>query len=47
MKKVYAEIIAGIIPCKMARNRWRGLLRYGPLNALKLMYRLRHDHTKP
>lgn len=47
MKKVYAEIIAGMIPCKMARNRWRGLLRYGPLNALKLMYRLRHDHTKP
>lgn len=47
MKKVYAEIIAGIIPCKMARNRWRGLLRYGPLKAIRLKYRLRHDHTKP
>ena len=47
MKKVYAEIIAGIIPFKMARNRWRGILRYGPLNALKLMYKLHRDHTKP
>lgn len=47
MKKVYAEIIAGIIPFKMARNRWRGILRYGPINALKLMYRLHRDHTQP
>lgn len=47
MKKVYAEIIAGMIPCKMARNRWRGLLRYGLLKAIRLKYRLRHDHTKP
>lgn len=47
MKKVYAEIIAGIIPFKMARNRWRGILRYGPLKALKLMYRLHRDHTQP
>lgn len=47
MKKVYAEILAGIIPCKMARNRWRGILRYGLLNAAKLLYRLRRDHTQP
>lgn len=47
MKKVYAEILAGIIPCKMARNRWRGILRYGLLNAAKLSYRLRRDHTQP
>ena len=39
MKKVYAEIIAGVIPNKMARNRWRGLLRYGFFNAIKLKYK--------
>lgn len=47
MNKVLAEIIAGVIPCKMARNRWRGLLRYGPLKALKLKCKLRRDHTPP
>ena len=47
MKKALAEIIAGVIPCKMARNRWRGLLRYGILNIIRLQYRLRHDHTAP
>ena len=31
----------------MARNRWRGLLRYGFFNAVKLKYRLKHDHTQP
>ena len=31
----------------MARNRWRGILRYGLLNAAKLLYRLRRDHTQP
>lgn len=45
MNKVLAEIIAGVIPCKMARNRWRGILRYGLINALKLKHRLKHDHT--
>lgn len=47
MKKALAEIIAGVIPSKMARNRWRGLLRYGILNIIRLQYRLRHDHTAP
>ena len=47
MNKVLAEIIAGVIPCKMARNRWRGLLRYGPFKALRLKWRMRHDHTVP
>lgn len=47
MNKVLAEIIAGVIPCKMARNRWRGILRYGLRNALKLKCRLKHDHTVP
>lgn len=47
MNKVAAEIIAGIIPHKMTRNQWRGILRFGPVNALKLMLRLKHDHTLP
>ena len=47
MNKVLAEIIAGIIPCKMERNRWRGIFRYGVWNALKLKYRLKHDRTSP
>lgn len=47
MKKVYAEIIAGMIPQKMTRNRWRGLLRYGLFKAMKLKWRMKHDHTPP
>ena len=47
MNKVLAEIIAGMIPCKMERNRWRGILRYGVWNALKLRCRMKHDHTSP
>lgn len=31
----------------MARNRWRGLLRYGVFKALKLRWRLWRDHTPP
>ncbi len=47
MQKVFAEMIAGLIPCKMARNRWRGVLRYGFWKALKLKYRMKKDHTVP
>ena len=47
MNKVLAEIIAGLIPCKMERNRWRGILRYGIRNSIKLKYRLKHDCTSP
>lgn len=47
MNKVLAEIIAGGIPHKMTRNRWRGLLRYGLFNAIRLKYRMKHDHTVP
>ncbi len=47
MNKVIAEIIAGMIPCKMARNRWRGILRYGPIQAVKLIRQLRHEKTSP
>ena len=47
MNKVAAEIIAGLIPRKMARNRWRGILRDGVIKALKLKFRLKRDHRKP
>lgn len=47
MNKVLAEIIAGVIPHKMTRNRWRGLLRYGLVNAWRLKRRLKRDHTQP
>lgn len=47
MNKVLAEMIAGVIPHKMTRNRWRGILRYGLWNAIKLKWRLKHDHTQP
>ena len=47
MKKVFAEIIAGVIPHKMTRNRWRGILRYGVFNALKLRWQMKRDHTQP
>lgn len=47
MHKVAAEIIAGIIPRKMARNRWRGILRFGIINALGLLRRLRRDTSVP
>ncbi len=47
MKKVFAEIIAGVIPHKITRNKWRGILRYGLVKAMKLRYRMKHDHTPP
>lgn len=47
MNKVLAEIIAGMIPYKMERNRWRGILRYGVFNAIRLRCRMKHDHTLP
>ena len=47
MKKVFAELIAGMIPRKMARNRWRGLLRYGLLNSRRLKKRIRENTAKP
>lgn len=47
MNKVFAEIIAGIIPNKMERNRWRGILRYGLFNAARLKHMLKRDHTQP
>lgn len=47
MNKVAAEIIAGLIPHKMTRNRWRGILRFGLINALKLKYELKHNTQSP
>ena len=47
MNKALAEIIAGVIPHQMTRNRWRGILRYGPVKALKLKLRMKRDHTPP
>lgn len=47
MNKVAAEIIAGLIPHKMTRNRWRGILRFGLVNAWRLKRQLRRDHTAP
>lgn len=47
MKKVYAEILAGLIPHKMTRNRMRGIFRYGLTNAMRLKRRINNDHTLP
>lgn len=47
MNKVLAEIIAGVIPHKMTRNRWRGILRYGLWNTIKLKHRLKQNQTTP
>lgn len=47
MNKVLAEIIAGVIPHKMTRNRWRGILRYGLCNAIKLLYNIKRNKTQP
>jgi hypothetical protein len=47
MKKVYAEILAGLIPHKMTRNRMRGIFRYGLANAVQLKRRINNDHSQP
>lgn len=47
MNKDLAEFFASFIPCKMERNRWRGLLRYGPINALKLNFEVKRHHEEP
>lgn len=47
MKKVYAEIIAGLIPHKMTRNQWRGILRFGLKNALKIKKEIKNNKTVP
>lgn len=47
MNKKLAEAIAGLIPNKMARNRWRGILRYGPLRAIQLKKRIKREKSTP
>ena len=47
MNKVLAEIIAGVIPHKQTRNRWRGILRFGPINALKLKREIKRNEKAP
>ena len=47
MNKVLAEIIAGVIPHKQTRNRWRGILRFGPINALKLKRQIKKNKKDP
>lgn len=47
MNKVAAEIIAGVIPSKMARNRWRGILRFGLRKAWALRRSLKADRSTP
>ena len=47
MNKVLAEIIAGVIPHKMTRNRWRGILRYGIFNPIRLKREISRNHTIP
>lgn len=47
MNKVLAEIIAGVIPHKMTRNRWRGILRFGPINAIKLKRQIKRNRKQP
>jgi len=47
MNKKVAEFLAAFIPDKMMRNRWRGILRYGPINAIRLLRFLRHEKSTP
>lgn len=47
MNKALAEILAGVIPSKMARNRWRGILRFGPIKALALKRLINRDTSSP
>ncbi len=46
-KKKLAEAFAGIIPHRMERHRWRGLLRYGPWRTLRLVRRIRKNNSEP
>lgn len=47
MKKVIAEIIAGIIPHKQTRNRWRGILRFGLFKAWNLKRQIKNNKKQP
>jgi len=47
VNKAFAEIVAAVIPHRMARNQWRGILRYGLFRAIKLKLRLKKNKTLP
>lgn len=47
MHKVLAEIVAGVIPHKLTRNRWRGILRFGIRNAFRLKREIKRHHEPP
>ena len=47
MNKVVTEIIAALIPSKMARNRWRGILRFGLIKAWRLRRNLKKCCNPP
>ncbi len=47
VRKALAEAVAGVIPHRMERNRWRGLLRYGPWRLLKLGFTLNRKTLPP
>lgn len=47
IRKGLAEIVAGIIPHKMARNQWRGILRYGLIRGLMLRWRMYRNRYVP
>lgn len=47
MNKVLAEIIAGIIPHKQTRNRWRGILRFGIRNSIRIKKEIRNNKKAP
>ncbi len=47
VKKTLAEAVAGLIPHRMERDRWRGILRYGPWRALKLSREMKRDLPQP
>ena len=47
MSKILSEIIAAFIPVKWIRNRWRGILRYGPIRAIKLKHYLKKNNDVP
>lgn len=46
-RKAIAEVVASVIPRSVARNRWRGLLRYGFWRQMALRRRMERDATTP
>ena len=47
MHKIFAEILAGLIPHKMTRNQYRGIFRFGIFRAFKLKKQLKSEKASP